>query len=438
MKKIFIIFLIALTLTLFLINYHNTKKLETLIIKAQNDLDGLCVAIKKYNSLEDKWITKLKDLRGKYVNGMSGLDPWKNLYILDLNNEYLISKGPDGALNTSDDIKVSYYSKAILQNAKLETNITNETSEIKSGDVLHLYFNKNIELPTNKVIKLNDIFKKIDSKNKYAEQQTIEIYINEINSILETKINKFEWGINSKEILIKLPPEASGKFINGFNEIDLSETSSIFLEIIKYETHEIESNQIIKPVYGNYASGRSTITNYNNNEDLTLIKFINDLFGLKINELFHFKYINKFILYYFNFHSSIEFDRRNLNSEQINTIQKFLDHPELYFFIDSIGNLNFSIRIINVSNNELAKDSFEILKSMSNKNIYFDKFLLNNDNKNIKIIGFIDNSIRCFLLYNSFLCNINIYNNHYNVKIAENLYDIIDELIYLITRIITK
>jgi hypothetical protein len=424
--------LIIISIYFIKIAYDKNVENQNKIIRAQDNVTYICQMIIKYNSLEENFITKLTDLKGKFIVGANWplKDPWKNEFILDLGDSLIISKGPDGIIDTSDDIFNNFYIPAKLSNAKLEFNHNNSTDEINSQDILHLYFNKDIELPMNKGIRLNEIFNINEHINKISKYK-----VNDIDSFLNESSDKLSYGLNSQEILVFLPAGKSKKIITGIDAVNIDYDKSIFTEILRYETQEINHKIIKKGVRGNKACGYSKIYNFNDKKDENFIKIVKSIIGVNIDDLFDFIHKDKIYSYEMYLNSSIYLGE-NLCVSDKSTLRSLNSMPNMTFKFIINGNTYLSINIIKCDNSNLAQNSFNLINKYNKNDNNFNDFTGHGDTNEIKITGNKTNVfINCIIFYNALICRISVHNINHKV-IDDNCYYSFIELINLIKKIL--
>jgi len=424
--------LIIISIYFIKIAYDKNVENKNKIIRAQENVTYICQMIIKYNSLEENFITKLTDLKGKFIVGANWplRDPWKNEFILDLGDSLIISKGPDGIIDTSDDIFSNFYIPAKISNAKLEFNHNNSTDEINSQDILHLYFNKDIELPMNSGIQLNEIFNINEHINKISKYK-----VNDIDSFLNESSDKLSYGLNSQEILVFLPAGKSKKIITGIDSVIIDYDKSIFTEILRYETQEINHKIIKKGVRGNKACGYSKIYNFNDKKDENFIKIVKSIIGVNIDDLFDFIHKDKIYSYEMYLNSSIYLGE-NLCVSEKSTLRSLNSMPNMTFKFIINGNTILSINIIKCDNSNLAQNSFNLINKYNKNDNNFIDFRGHGDTNEIKITGNKTNVfINCIIFYNALICRISVHNINHKV-IDDNCYYSFIELINLIKKIL--
>lgn len=116
--------------------------------KAKQDCQVIVDAINKFNNIEKTRLTKLSQLKGKYIANLDTLrDPWGRPYAIDATAGLVLSFGPDGRHDEkqnatwSDDIELQYMSPLTLTDAFLVVNPEND-EEGESYDILLLKFSR--------------------------------------------------------------------------------------------------------------------------------------------------------------------------------------------------------------------------------------------------------------------------------------------------------
>lgn len=147
--------------------------------RCKQDCDILVQAIQKYNNEEknttvkDTFMIELKNSKyasyietlyklheaSYYVSDIEKIhDRWGNRYEHDFKRKIVFSKGYDqkhnyndiNSLDNRDDICIPYVGKLTLVNASIEIN-PNNNNKITCYDRLHLFFNKEVALPTYEI-----------------------------------------------------------------------------------------------------------------------------------------------------------------------------------------------------------------------------------------------------------------------------------------------
>lgn len=218
--------------------------------RVKDDCNMLAREIRKFNKYESGKVTSadMNELEKGYVKDIHKLkDSWGNAYIYDATLGVILSKGPDGRHAAGpaiprcnhDDIKVSSTEPLTLIDAKLEINpaggdYRNPAEASKCYDVLHLYFNRDVDLPRTlnlaHYLRKSDYGSYIDDREpgmpvRYAEEflyyDTRESYIGTIEapegllagagglskgmvaSTREYGRGWYDWGADSREIVIR-------------------------------------------------------------------------------------------------------------------------------------------------------------------------------------------------------------------------------------------
>ena len=116
--------------------------------KAKQDCQTIVDAINKFNNLEKARLSKLSQLKGKYIANLETLkDPWGKPYAIDTAAGIVLSFGPDGKHSLkrdrtwNDDVSIQYIGALTLIDAFLSVNPEN-LPESDAYDLLVLKFNR--------------------------------------------------------------------------------------------------------------------------------------------------------------------------------------------------------------------------------------------------------------------------------------------------------
>jgi prepilin-type N-terminal cleavage/methylation domain-containing protein len=210
---------------------------DTQLTKAKQDCDTFVQAIQKFNSLEGTTVQDkyMKELKGKYISTLETLkDPWGNRYEQDYRKGIVYSKGPDGKHKdgpsslpeNKDDVFITYIGALSLVSAKIEVNplggnFLDPIETEKCYDVLHLYFNKEVQIPVGGVnLKAAATANATSTtSDPLATAESIFRYYNtpsprsapitpggdDLNDLPEIPASDIAWGSDSKEIILKMP-----------------------------------------------------------------------------------------------------------------------------------------------------------------------------------------------------------------------------------------
>ena len=145
--------LVAVALPQFLSMNEDAKR-----SKAKQDCQTIVDAINKFNNLEKTGLSKLSQLKGKYIANLDTLrDPWGRPYAIDATAGMVLSFGPDGKHDVkqketlNDDISIQYMGALTLTDAYIVVNPEN-SEEDAAYDLLLLKFNRTLKpSPTEEV-----------------------------------------------------------------------------------------------------------------------------------------------------------------------------------------------------------------------------------------------------------------------------------------------
>ncbi len=129
--------------------------------KAKQDCQVFVDAINKFNNLEKARLTKLSQLKGKYIANLETLkDPWGKPYAIDTAAGLVLSFGPDGkhtpkrGSTWNDDLAIQYMGALTLIDASLSVNPEN-LPENEAYDLLVLKFNRSLKPAGSGEIEIN-------------------------------------------------------------------------------------------------------------------------------------------------------------------------------------------------------------------------------------------------------------------------------------------
>jgi prepilin-type N-terminal cleavage/methylation domain-containing protein len=116
--------------------------------KAKQDCQTIVDAINKFNNLEKAKLSKLSQLKGKYIANLETLkDPWGKSYAIDTAAGLVLSFGPDGKHSAKrdktwkDDVSIQYIGALTLVDVFLSVNPEN-LPDHEAYDLLLLKFNR--------------------------------------------------------------------------------------------------------------------------------------------------------------------------------------------------------------------------------------------------------------------------------------------------------
>lgn len=90
-------------------NWKIEKQKTDRITKTKQDCETIVQGVQKFKLLYGRTVQNYRELKNTMFTGIDTLkDPWGNLYIIDSEKLRVISMGPDGILNTLDDISQSF------------------------------------------------------------------------------------------------------------------------------------------------------------------------------------------------------------------------------------------------------------------------------------------------------------------------------------------
>lgn len=356
-----------------------------------------------------------KELKNTLFTGIDTLrDPWGNLYIIDPEKYLVISKGPDKILNTQDDVSESYFELNTLFKAEIEINPCNYLETSKIYDVLHLYFNRDVLIPNNKILNLKDcvnpnstnlnktfifyetfdsnillyyeLFKTsidhiISSKIYFNEKfpDTIQ-FANDGNIYKSSKTGLYYWGKSSNEIAIKFPDGVYNIFISGCHHINLigneANPNKTFVEMIK--TNDLHNKKPIIKIKEGLGTKSNIcpilIRNYNKNIDENYLKLVEKQIGLNIRELYLNNDIQRFNNNGFSsWRPELIYVRNNPNDPDYQLYSNIkaeltIDYKyeiQITYSIANFKSINKAIEAIKPNKNKLS-----ILKTIDNTNFY--------------------------------------------------------------------
>ncbi|NMC99289.1 MAG: hypothetical protein GYA62_06180 [Bacteroidales bacterium] len=414
--NIFIAFAIGTTAYLIFDNFLTIWKVKNQKINnAKQNCGTIVQGAKKFNFLYGRMPNDYKELKNTLFTGIDTLkDPWGNLYIIDPEKYLVISKGPDEILNTPDDVSESYFELNTLFKAEIEINPNNYLETSKIYDVLHLYFNRDVLIPNNKIISLKDcvnpnstnlnktfiFYETFDSKILLYDELykksidhiiSSKIYFNENfpdiiqfandgNIYKPSKTGLYYWGKSSNEIAIKFPDGVYNIFTSGCDHINLigneANPNKTFIEMLK--TNDLDNRKtIIKVKEGLGAKSNIypiTIGNYNKNIDENYIKIVEKQIGLNIREL----YLNNDIQKYNNngfldWRYELIYDRNNPNDPNYQLYSNIkteiqIDYKyeiQITYSIANFKSINRAIEAIKPKNNKMC-----IVETIDNTKFY--------------------------------------------------------------------
>ncbi len=129
--------------------------------KAKQDCQTIVDAINKFNNLEKAKLSKLSQLKGKYIANLETLkDPWGKSYAIDTAAGIVLSFGPDGKHSAkrdktwNDDITIQYIGALTLVDAFLSVNPEN-LPDYEAYDLLVLKFNRALKPVSTSEIEID-------------------------------------------------------------------------------------------------------------------------------------------------------------------------------------------------------------------------------------------------------------------------------------------
>lgn len=129
--------------------------------KAKQDCQVIVEAINKFNNLEKAKLSKLSQLKGKYMANLETLrDPWGKPYAIDTLAGLVLSFGPDGRHDSkrnftwNDDISIQYIGPLTLIDAQVAVNPEN-LPENEAYDLLVLKFNRALATSSTDEIEID-------------------------------------------------------------------------------------------------------------------------------------------------------------------------------------------------------------------------------------------------------------------------------------------